>query len=94
MCKITVDKSRNVWYTLGTVKEMRYTKMAKVLNYKQFMEFALAHYNEGGDGCYECWDELSFRVYVEEFGPMTEKKALKIFREYNSIVKEYQATAW
>lgn len=64
------------------------------MSYDELMAFALAHYNEGGDGVYECWDKRTYDEYVAEFGPVTKSKALKMFREYNSIVKEYQATAW
>ena len=54
------------------------------MSYDELMAFALAHYNEGGDGVYECWDELSFRYYCEEFGPMTKEKANSLFRLYRN----------
>lgn len=64
------------------------------MSYDELMAFALAHYSEGGDGVYECWDKRTYDEYVAEFGPITKSKALKMFREHDSIVKEYQATAW
>lgn len=56
--------------------------MTQILNYRQFLEFAMEHYNHGGDAVVECWDELSYDMYVYEFGPMTRKKALDLFRMY------------
>ena len=56
--------------------------MAKIMNYKQFQEFAMKNYAKGGDCVVECWDEESFRAYCEEFGPMTEEKAFSLFRLY------------
>ena len=64
------------------------------MTYEELMEFALAHYEEGGDGVYECWDRRTYNEYVTELGAITEEKALKMFEEYSSIVAEYQATAW
>lgn len=64
------------------------------MSYEELMEFALKHYNEGGDGVYECWDRKTFEEHVAEFGPITKPRALIMFKEYNSIVAEYQATAW
>ena len=49
--------------------------MAMTMNYKQFQELAMKNYTKGGDCVVECWDELSFRYYCEEFGPMTKEKA-------------------
>lgn len=62
--------------------------MAKVLNFRQFQEFAMANYNNGGDVIVECWDELSFQVHWQEFGPMTEEKAKALFRLYKSHESE------
>lgn len=64
------------------------------MSYEELMEFALKHYNEGGDGVYECWDKRTYNEYVAEFGPITKSKAMKMFREHESIVNEYRATAW
>ena len=64
------------------------------MTYEELKAFALAHYNEGGDGVYECWDERTFNEYVAEFGAITEEKALEMFHQYNEICREYQATAW
>lgn len=64
--------------------------MDKVLTYKEFMALALENYRNGGDGVYECWDELSFRYYVEEFGPMTKSKAMALFRTYDEVGKDWE----
>ena len=64
------------------------------MSYEELMAFALKHYNEGGDGVYECWDKRTFDEYVAEFGPITKSKALKMFKEHDSIGAEYRATAW
>ena len=54
--------------------------MAKALTYEEFMEYAKAHYNRGGDGFFECWEQSEFDYYVKEFGPITKRKALEMFR--------------
>jgi hypothetical protein len=66
----------------------------KKMTYKELKKFALEHYEEGGDGVYECWDEKTFNEYVAEFGEITEEKALAMFHQYDEICKEYRATAW
>lgn len=58
--------------------------MVKVMNYKEFQQFAMENYSKGGDCVVECWDEESFRAYCAEAGPMTEEKALSPFRLYRS----------
>lgn len=55
--------------------------MAKAMTYDELMEYALKHYNNGGDCVYECWDQKTFDDYVKQFGPMTKSKALKMFRD-------------
>ena len=52
----------------------------KGLTYDQFMEYAKEHYTTGGDAYYECWEEKEFNYYVENFGEITKKKALSMFR--------------
>ena len=64
------------------------------MNYKELMEFALLHYEEGGDFIYECWDERIFNEYVAEFGDITKAKALAIFQELEERRREIQATIW
>lgn len=57
---------------------------AKALTYNEFMDYAKAHYNKGGDGYYECWGQRQFDDYVELFGPITKRRALDMFRiDYN-----------
>jgi hypothetical protein len=64
------------------------------MTYKELKAFALEHYNEGGDGVFECWDERTFNEYVAEFGEITEEKAMAMFHQFDEIRREYQATAW
>lgn len=52
------------------------------MTYMQFLEYAMANYNRGGDCVVECWDELSFDFYCAEFGPMTKRQADSLFRMY------------
>lgn len=66
---------------------------AKILTYPEFIDYALAHYNKGGDTFYECWDLRTFQSYVEQFGAITKSKALKMFREQKAIDDEYRAAA-
>ena len=58
---------------------------AKALTYEELMEYALKHYDKGGDATYECWDEKTFNEYVEQWGPITKRKALEMFRDDYSI---------
>ena len=65
--------------------------MAKILTYEELIELAKKHYNEGGDGVYECWDKMVFDSYVKLFGPLTEKKALAMFGLDKEIEEEEEA---
>lgn len=51
--------------------------MNKPMTYDELMTFALENYSKGGDSIYECWDESTFNEYMQEFGPITKKKALE-----------------
>lgn len=55
------------------------------MTYEELMALALKHYNNGGDGVYECWDRQTFNEYVAEFGEITEKDALVMFRTWGSV---------
>jgi len=66
--------------------------MTKPLNYKEFMDLSLKHYTTGGDGYYECWDERQFNEYVAEFGPITKRKALEMYKQSQSI--EMDMAGW
>lgn len=55
------------------------------MTYEELMALALKHYNEGGDGVYECWDEQTFNDYVAEHGVITEEVALKMFGIWESV---------
>jgi hypothetical protein len=60
----------------------------KVLSYDDLMAFAFKHYNKGGDSVYECWDKQTFNDYVEEFGPITEQSALRMFGMYDEVAND------
>ena len=62
--------------------------MAKALTYEELMDYALAHYSRGGDATYECWGRKEFDEYVKEWGPITKRKALEIFRLDYEIQKD------
>lgn len=59
--------------------------MKKGLTYEEFMKLSLEYYEKGGDGYYECWDEKQFNAYVAEFGAITKRKALKMYKLSQSI---------
>lgn len=62
--------------------------MAKALSYKEFMEYSFQHYNKGGDGYYECWDQQEFDNYVKQFGEITKSRALKMYKTSASITRD------
>ena len=55
------------------------------MDYQELMDLARAHYNKGGDVVYECWDEQNLRDFEEEFGPMTKRDALNLFKLYDGV---------
>lgn len=65
----------------------------EILTYDAFIELAKANYTRGGDSFVECWDERTFNEYVELFGSLTRKKALKMFKDNASVEAEYEAAA-
>lgn len=65
----------------------------KALNYEEFIALAKANYNAGGDGYVECWDDRTFDYFVEEFGPISKKRALQMFAEALDEEKEERAIA-
>lgn len=54
---------------------------AKALTYEELIEYAMAHYNRGGDVTVECCDKKWFDDYVAQFGPITKRVALQMFRD-------------
>lgn len=58
------------------------------MTYKEFMDFALENYENGGDAYYECWTEEVYKNFCETYGEMTKEKALESFKLYNLIEKE------
>ena len=65
----------------------------KALTWKEFYKLALRNYENGGDGFVECWDENAFNIYVEAFGPITEKTALNMFDTAEEIWSDMQGYA-
>lgn len=49
-----------------------------ILSFPELIELAKKHYNEGGDGIVECWDENTFNEYVSLFGPLTQASAMRL----------------
>lgn len=48
------------------------------VTFTELVELAQKHYNEGGDGIVECWDENTYNSYISMFGPITRKTALQL----------------
>lgn len=72
---------------------------AKALTYDEFMDYAKAHYNKGGDGYYECWGQRQFDDYVELFGPITKRRAqsqegMTMTKRLWYAVQETREDAW
>ena len=67
--------------------------MAKYLTYDELIQFALEHYNDGGDSTYECLDRKTFEG-DDYYKTMTKAKALKMFKLDAEIRHEYESTAW
>lgn len=63
------------------------------LTFEELQELAMQHYNEGGDAIVECWDEQVFREYVEDFGEITEQRALELIGVHDRLDREYRAAA-
>ena len=53
---------------------------AKPVTFDELVELAKKHYNEGGDGIVECWDQTTFDTYVEMFGPISKRCAMRLVR--------------
>jgi hypothetical protein len=66
----------------------------KELTWKEFYQLALQNYEQGGDGIVECWDEDTFNEYVAEFGPITRKVAMNMFKTADEIYRDIAGTAW
>lgn len=64
--------------------------MEKALTFEELQTLALKNYNNGGDAIVECWDKQTYDFYVKEFGCITEKTALKMFRTNKELEKEYE----
>lgn len=65
-----------------------------MMSYKECMAFALKHYNEGGDGMYECFDEKQYAEAVAEGRVFTEEELLGEFHRFDEYRREIEATAW
>lgn len=67
--------------------------MAKGLTYDELIDYAKTHYAKGGDSIFECWDERTYREYIDLFGPITKRRALAMFRDSYEQEREYAAMA-
>ena len=55
------------------------------MNYTEFMAYAQANYNKGGDAIVECWERSDFDAYVNEFGKMTKEAAQDLCKMYKEV---------
>lgn len=55
------------------------------MTWEQFKALAMEHYNDGGDGIIECWNESDFNEYVQEFGPISKNDALAMFADNAAV---------
>jgi hypothetical protein len=62
--------------------------MAKGLTYEEFIEYAQKHYCKGGDTFVECWDKKEFDYFVKNFGEITKRRALSMFRLQDAVDKD------
>ena len=53
---------------------------AQPVTYKELIALARKHYDKGGDGIVECWDRRTFDTYVEMFGPISKRCAMRLIR--------------
>lgn len=51
---------------------------AQPVTFEELQKLALKHYNEGGDGIVECWDQNTFDEYVRMFGPISKRAAMRL----------------
>ena len=65
--------------------------MNNALTFEELWELAQKYYTKGGDSIVECWDKNTFNDYVKEFGPITKKDALAMFKRQKSIEREWYA---
>lgn len=63
----------------------------KALTYEEFIALAKENYTKGGDVAVECWEKYQFEDYAKLFGPVTEARALQMFRQWRSEEKELEA---
>ena len=66
---------------------------AKAMTWSEFRALAIKNYNNGGDAVIECWTESDFDEYVQEFGPMTQEKALAMFESADEVYRDMTADA-
>jgi hypothetical protein len=73
------------------VVKIKEVEIMKGLSFKEFQKIALENYNNGGDSFYECWEERDFNEYVEEFGPITKTKFMKMIKTQQEVDRELEA---
>ncbi len=61
-------------------RERKKAEENKTLSYDELISLARKHYNDGGDGIVECWDENTYNTYIKEYGPITTKVAMQIIK--------------
>lgn len=59
------------------------------ITFKQFMDLAFSHYDEGGRTYCETWTQDIFDRWVKVEGPITKMLALKWFRDQAKADREW-----
>lgn len=57
------------------------------LSFDEFYRLAKERYNEGGHGVYGIWTQKTFDAYIYKNGPMTQTRAMEIFKIYEDMRK-------
>lgn len=63
----------------------------KGMGYDEFIDYAQKHYNKGGDAYVECWDRKQFDYFVKNFGEITKRRALQMFKLEFALQKERES---
>lgn len=64
----------------------------RALTYEEFIALAKANYAKGGEIFVECWDERTFSYFTENFGQITESRALATFARLPQCLMNHDLT--
>lgn len=86
-------KARDFFVESGQREDPKKWKDDRVLTYKEAQRLAMAYYNQGGDGFYECWDEKEFNDFLEiEGGQMTVGRMKSLFNIYDEVDRDMRGS--